>query len=132
MLTPGFPSGAVRVGMDMVDLDDIASFLERHPGRLDRVFTAAEQGYCAGQPDPVASYAARWCAKEAGMKALGIGWPEVAWTDFEVRMASSGRPRLVLHGRAQEIAGSSHLLPKDLSLTHTKTVAAAVVVFVQE
>lgn len=131
MLTPGFPSGAVRVGMHLVDLSDVRKLLAHERHRLRRLFTEGELATCEAAHHIEEAYAQAWCAKVAGMKALGEAWPEVPFTGFEVRQGSS-RPRLTLHGLAQEAAGRLHLLPKDLSLTSTRTVAAAVAIFVQE
>src|SRR5437773_7263508 len=99
----------VGLGVDVCDVARIRRALEgRAGGRFQaRVFTAAEQAYCeARRRGRFASYAARFAAKEAAMKALGTGWAEgVGWRDFEVVRARGGPPRLVLHGRAAGPAG---------------------------
>jgi holo-[acyl-carrier protein] synthase len=75
-------------------------------------------------------YAARFAAKEAGMKALGTGWRHgVRWKDFEVVNLSSGRPTLRLHGAAASIAESLGVSQISLSLTHTAQSGMAFVVF---
>src|SRR5437867_8820024 len=98
----------VGLGVDVCDVARIRRALEgRAGGRFQaRVFTAAEQAYCeARRRGRFASYAARFAAKEAAMKALGTGWAEgVGWRDFEVVRARGGPPRLVLHGRAAALA----------------------------
>ncbi|MBC8167518.1 MAG: 4'-phosphopantetheinyl transferase superfamily protein, partial [Bryobacteraceae bacterium] len=75
-------------------------------------------------------YAARFAAKEAGMKALGTGWRKgVGWQDFEVANLPSGRPTLRLHGAAKEIAGLQGVRAVSLSLTHTRENGMAFVIF---
>jgi holo-[acyl-carrier protein] synthase len=132
MLTPGLPPSVLRVGLDLIEVERFRAFLYCHQRRLHRMFTEQERVYCQSRPDPAPSYAARFCAKEAAMKALGVGWPELPFTDIEVVFPDGGRPRLRLHGQAQRAAGQLHLVPKDLSLTHAETIAAAMVVLVEE
>jgi holo-[acyl-carrier protein] synthase len=96
---------------------------------LDRVFTAAEQGYCLRKRKSAESFAARFAAKEAGAKALGTGISHgVNWLEIEVAREAGGRPTLQFHGRAAEFAvrlGVSHAA---LSITHTAALAMAGVV----
>src|SRR3989449_4165565 len=98
----------VGLGVDVCDVARIRRALEGRAGARfqTRVFTAAEQAYCeARRRGRFASYAARFAAKEAAMKALGTGWAQgVAWRDFEVVRARGAPPRLVLHGRAAALA----------------------------
>lgn len=131
MLTPGFPEGFLRCGLDMVELDRFRRFVTKNSTRLRRIYTAEELAYCEAKRDPIPSLAVRFCVKEAAMKALGKGWPELPFTDIEVRVSPNGKPRLVLHGKAQRLAGELYLVPKDISLTHTMSIAAAVVFLAQ-
>src|SRR3989442_6159267 len=98
----------VGLGVDVCDVARIRRALEGRAGARfqARVFTAAEQAYCeARRRGRFASYAARFAAKEAAMKALGTGWAQgVGWRDFEVVRAHGAPPRLVLHGRAAALA----------------------------
>ena len=74
-------------------------------------------------------HAARFAAKEAGMKALGTGWHGgITWQDFEVANLPSGRPTLIFHGRAAEVAAELGVRSVALSLTHTKEQALAMVI----
>ncbi|MBY0505582.1 MAG: holo-ACP synthase [Bryobacteraceae bacterium] len=118
------------LGTDLADVDRIAESLSRFGGRfVDRVFTVAEIAYVESKANRAERYAARFAAKEAGMKALGTGWAGgVSWHDLEVVNEVSGRPTLRLHGRAAEYAarmGTRHI---HLSLTHTPVMAMAVVI----
>lgn len=93
---------------------------------LNRFFTPGERADCGDNP---ASLAARFAAKEAVAKALGTGIGAVAWKDIETRTDSAARrPRLVLHGAAAELAAELGLTQWDVSLTHTREMAVAVVV----
>ena len=95
-----------------------------------RVFTAAEQAYCEARGRArFASYAARFAAKEAAMKALGTGWSAgVSWQDFEVVRADGEPPHLVLHGRAAELARERRMVRWLVALSHERTGAVASVV----
>lgn len=117
------------VGLDLVAVERIRRLRERHGERfLRRVFTDAEAQACLTRADPAPSLAARFAAKEAGMKALGTGWGGgVGWLDLEVVGEPGTVPRLVLRGRAAELAGARGVGAVHLSLTHDAGVAAAVV-----
>jgi holo-[acyl-carrier protein] synthase len=101
-----------------------------HGPRLkERVFTPREIAYAERKANPFERFAARFAAKEAGMKALGTGWRGgIAWCDFEVSNLPSGRPTLLLHGKAKEIAARLGASNVALSLTHTADQAMAMVI----
>lgn len=111
----------------MVEIVRVAAGIERLGERfLNRLFTPGERADCADNPG---SLAARFAAKEAVAKALGTGIGAVAWTDIEIRTDSdTHRPRLLLHGAAADLAAALGLTQWDISLTHTREMAAAVVV----
>jgi holo-[acyl-carrier protein] synthase len=92
-----------------------------------RVFTTGEQAYCdARGRGRFESYAARFAAKEAAMKALGTGWGQgLGFTDVEVMREGDGAPRLVLHGEAARRAAQLGVARCHLSVTHTRTTAIA-------
>lgn len=115
------------LGIDLVDVARIEKAVERWGSRfLSRVFTPAEIEYCTSHGERFRSLAARFAAKEAGMKALGTGWQNgIRWVDLEVTRASGGAPEMQLHGRAAVLAGDRRFL---VSLTHTDTQAIAVVI----
>jgi holo-[acyl-carrier protein] synthase len=119
------------VGTDLMETKRIEESIERFGDRfLERVFTAAEIAYCQRKKKNAAeSFAARFAAKEAGAKALGTGISRgVTWKEFEVRREASGQPTLHLSGRAAELAGAMGVRRMQLSLTHSRELAMAVVV----
>jgi holo-[acyl-carrier protein] synthase len=120
-------SALVGLGIDEVEVARFARLLERRPRLADRLFTAGERQYCSGLANPVPSLAARFAAKEAVMKALGVGLGSFAWHEVEVIRQDSGRPILSVVGRAAELAGAAGVGGWQVSLTHTNAVACAVV-----
>ncbi|GIU80462.1 MAG: holo-[acyl-carrier-protein] synthase [Bryobacteraceae bacterium] len=117
-------------GIDLAEVARIREAVERYGTRfLERVFTPGEIAYVETKANRFERYAARFAAKEAGMKAIGTGWRGgVRWQDFEVRNRRSGRPELLLHGVAAEVARRMGVERIHLSLTHTETVAQAFVI----
>ena len=120
----------VGTGIDLCDVGRIRHAIERHGRRiLDRVFTEREIAYADQRANRYERYAARFAAKEAAMKALGMGWSGgIGWRDLEVTNLASGRPTLALHGKAAEIAEKLGVRNVSLSLTHTANQAMAVVI----
>jgi holo-[acyl-carrier protein] synthase len=120
----------VGTGVDLERVDRIAAAIERHGRRfLERVFTAAEIAYVEDHGRRPESYAARFAAKEAAMKALGTGWDRgVRWVDVEIVREERGRPQLQFHGRAAEIAAEIGCRSASLSLSHTSDYAIAQVI----
>ena len=118
------------VGMDLVDIADFSQSLTRAGEEyIERVFTPSERAYCRAQANSTHSYAARFAAKEAAMKALGIAGTEgLEYTDFEVFVTSSGKPELLLHGVAASSARKLGIARVMLSLTHPLGVAGAVAI----
>jgi holo-[acyl-carrier protein] synthase len=121
-------------GIDLAEVARIREAVEKYGTRfLERVFTAGEIAYVETKANRFERYAARFAAKEAGMKAIGTGWRGgVRWQDFEVRNRRSGRPELLLHGVAAEVARRMGVERIHLSLTHTETMAQAFVILVGE
>jgi holo-[acyl-carrier protein] synthase len=120
----------VGTGIDVVEVPRVAAAIERFGNRfLQRIFTQGEIRYCQSKANRVERFAARFAAKEAGMKALGTGWNHgVRWRDVEVQRQPGGRPTIVFHGVAARFAeklGSNHAA---LSLTHTAAEAIAHVI----
>lgn len=121
----------VGTGVDLCEVDRIRKAVEaaHGPRFVERVFTEREIAYARRKASPYERYAARFAAKEAGMKALGTGWRKgISWHDFEVVNEPSGRPGLVLHGKAAEVAASMKVRGIALSLTHTAVQAMAMVI----
>jgi holo-[acyl-carrier protein] synthase len=120
----------VGTGIDIAEVPRIRQSIERFGQRfLQRIFTAGEMRYCDSKANRFERYAARFAAKEAGMKAIGTGWKRgVRWQDFEVANLASGRPTLRLHGVAAQIADDLGVRSITLSLTHTAAQGMAVVI----
>ena len=125
---PVVPGAVVGLGLDLVDIPRFAAVLARRPAMPERLFTAGERAYAGSLADPVPSLAARFAAKEAVMKAMGVGLGAFDFGEVEVQRRPSGEPRLVLTGRAAELAVDRAVRQWLVSLTHTSTAAAAVVV----
>jgi holo-[acyl-carrier protein] synthase len=117
-------------GIDLAEVDRIQASIERHGARfLERIYTPGEIAYVEKKANKFERYAARFAAKEAGMKAIGTGWRRgVTWQDFEVANLPSGRPTLKLHGRAAEFAAALGVKRVSLSLTHTAASGMAFVI----
>lgn len=120
----------VGLGTDLADVDRVRGAIERHGKRfIERVYTPAEIAYAERKANRYERYAARFAAKEAGMKAIGTGWRHgVTWHDFEVTNMLSGRPTLAFHGVAAGFAQRLRVRTVSLSLTHTASQAMAVVI----
>jgi holo-[acyl-carrier protein] synthase len=120
----------VAIGIDLVEITRIGEVLTRRGDRFrKRVFTDHEIDHCEHRAAKLQSYAARFAAKEAAMKALGTGWSEgVAWRDIEVVSEQSGRPAIEMHGRALERMRAIGATTIHLSLTHSGDLAIAQVV----
>jgi holo-[acyl-carrier protein] synthase len=114
------------LGTDVVDLERFRLALDRTPTLLDRLFTVGERELAATRRDPVPTLAARFAAKEAVMKVLGVGIGAIDWHDVEVVREESGRPRLVITGRAAALAATAGVTAWHLSLSHSDLVAIAV------
>jgi holo-[acyl-carrier protein] synthase len=113
------------IGVDAVDVDRFRAVLVRRPTIVTRLFTAAEIDYANRSSDPTARLAVRFAAKEAALKALGVGIGAMAFVDIEVTRNSDGAPSLILHGEAARLAAGRGVKVWHLSLTHTATVAVA-------
>jgi holo-[acyl-carrier protein] synthase len=117
----------VAIGIDLVEIARIEEVFARRGDRFRaRVFTEGEISYCERRASKFASYAARFAAKEAAMKALGTGWSDgVGWTDVEVVSEPSGAPALQLHRRALERMHGIGATKAHISLTHSGNLAIA-------
>jgi holo-[acyl-carrier protein] synthase len=113
------------VGIDVVDVDRFRLVLERRPRIVDRLFTEGERRDANAQPERLA---ARFAAKEAVLKTLGIGAGVTPWRSIEVTLNELGAPSVVLHEPASDIAESLGVGYLHISLTHTDHLAAAFVV----
>ena len=118
------------IGTDLAEVDRIREAIQRHGQRfIERIYTAKEIAYVESKANRFERYAARFAAKEAGMKAIGTGWRRgVRWQDFEVANLPSGRPTLLLHGVAAAVAEQMSVRSISLSITHTALQAMAIVI----
>jgi holo-[acyl-carrier protein] synthase len=119
-VTPGHRA----VGLDLLEIDRLERALERRPALADRLFTDGERAYAAARARPGQHLAARFCAKEAVAKALGLE----AWNFRDVEVVSDGAaPQVRLHGAAAQRAAEL-AVAVSISLTHTGRDAAAVAI----
>jgi holo-[acyl-carrier protein] synthase len=118
----------IGIGIDAVDVDRFAKMLERTPSTRDRIFTAEEKLYAARLANPIPNLAVRFAAREAAMKALGVGLGAFDLHDVWIRNESSGQPILEVEGTAQTLARAAGITRWSVSLTHTETVAIAYVI----
>jgi holo-[acyl-carrier protein] synthase len=118
----------VGLGTDLVEVERFRAALGRRASLAERLFSDAEREYAFRQYDPAESLAARFGAKEAVMKALGVGLWKFAFRDVEVVRMRSGEPTLALFGKAATLAAQRGVVGWKLSLSHTDTMAIAVVV----
>lgn len=120
----------VRTGVDIVHIPRIARVLTRFGARfVQRIYTDSEIRICAGHPHALA---ARWAAKEAlskllgvGVSGLGSGASAIPFRHLEIARADSGKPLVVLHQRAALCAHAQHLTAFDISLSHDGEYAIA-------
>jgi holo-[acyl-carrier protein] synthase len=116
--------GAVKVGVDIIEIERIERALAR-PGFRERCFTDAERTYCDSRARPAQSYAGRFAGKEAVGKALGCG---VRFTWKEIEIVGRPKPGVRLSGRTAAYAERVQAGPIDLSMTHSREIAAAIAV----
>ncbi|HEY3160384.1 MAG TPA: holo-ACP synthase [Vicinamibacterales bacterium] len=123
----------IGVGLDATEIERVANMIERYGDRfLRRVFTEGEIAYCQAKRDFASSYAARFAAKEAAMKALGTGHSAgVYWTGIEV-VRRHGPPRLAFHGGAESRMRALGATSSIVTLTHSREMAIAQVMLLRE
>ncbi|HEU0303333.1 MAG TPA: holo-ACP synthase [Gaiellaceae bacterium] len=117
----------MKVGVDLIEIERVRRAMLRYPSFTERCFTAAERAYCDSRPNPAQHYAARFAGKEAVGKALGFGVARhFAWREVEI--AGRPKPAVRLSGRLEERAARLGVDDVDLSMTHSKELAAAIAV----
>jgi holo-[acyl-carrier protein] synthase len=114
---------SLKVGLDVIEIERVRRALERYPGFRERCFTEAEREYCDSRPNPAQSYAGRFAGKEAVGKALGIG---VRFTWKEIEIVGRPKPGVRLSGRTRAYAERVQAGEIDLSMTHSRELAAAI------
>jgi holo-[acyl-carrier protein] synthase len=117
----------IGVGVDLMDVARMeAQCREGGADFLGRLFTPEEIAYCSGKRYPAQHFSARFAAKEALFKALGIGRDErLAWREVEIHNSASGKPEVRLHGRLSDTAHQRQVRAIHLSLSHTDQLAIA-------
>ena len=124
-------SNIIGLGLDATEIPRIAALIERYGERfIRRLFTEGEIAYCSRRRTPAIHFAARFAAKEAGMKALGTGHSqEVLWRDLEV-VRRGGPPQLRFHGGAARRFAAMGARSSLLTITHTDALALAQVLLI--
>jgi holo-[acyl-carrier protein] synthase len=120
----------VGLGVDICEIDRMDRALVRHPSMRDRVFTPEERAYCDGRARPAESYAARFAAREAVIKALG-GYRRKRWQDISVSRHASGAPSIVLAGNAKVRADDLGISSVLITFTHERSLSLAFAVAVR-
>jgi holo-[acyl-carrier protein] synthase len=115
----------VGIGIDVVEVERMRTVLGRRPRFATRVFTERERAYAGRFLDQAKPLAARFAAKEAAMKAMGVGLWKFPFHDVEVTKARSGEPGYHLTGKAAELAASRGVSLIRLSMTHENSIAVA-------
>ncbi|MGZ4147806.1 MAG: holo-ACP synthase [Actinomycetota bacterium] len=114
----------VGLGVDICEIERMERALARHPTMRERVFTAEERSYCDSKARPAESYAGRFAAREAVIKALG-GYRAKRWQDISVTRAPSGAPAIRLEGNAKVRADTLGIDRVLITFTHERTHAVA-------
>jgi holo-[acyl-carrier protein] synthase len=117
------------IGIDIIEVDRIASKINQEDGFRDMVFSKNEVGYCEKKTNKFEHYAARFAAKEAFFKAIGKGWWDgTSFNEIEITHDGEGKPEMTLLNTTKEAATSLGIIKISVSLSHLKTMATAVVI----
>jgi holo-[acyl-carrier protein] synthase len=122
----------IGLGTDITECLRIARMIERH-GELfiSRVYTPGEIKYCQGRRQATQHYAGRWAAKEAVLKALGIGWRKgISWQDIEIRHEPGGRPVVAVRGGVKDVVERLGIAEIYVTISHCRSHATATAVAV--
>jgi holo-[acyl-carrier protein] synthase len=121
----------VGLGVDICEIARMERAIARHPTLRERVFTLEERAYCDSKARPAESYAGRFAAREAVIKALG-GYRGKRWQDISVSRAPTGAPAIALAGHAKRRADALGVDRVLVTFTHEKTNAVAFAVAVTD
>src|SRR5882724_3325488 len=117
------------IGIDMIEVDRVATKIGRESGFRELVFSKKEIEYCEMKAKKFEHYAARFAAKEAFLKALGTGWKNgTAFNEIEITGDDLGKPELVLLGETAKFVAEMGAIKISVSLSHLKNIASVVVV----
>ena len=116
-------------GTDIIEVERVEEKLLRTASLKNKLFTPTEIAYCESKHRPALHFAARFAAKEAFLKAMGTGWSGGhQFSEIEIINNSLGKPLLYVHGKVKEFCEAHGIGAMEVSLTHIKDVASAVVV----
>ncbi len=114
------------IGTDITDVKRIKRAIEKSERFVEKIFTANEISYCMSRANKYESFAARFAAKEAVMKAIGTGWDgRINWIDIEVLNTDMGKPYIVTHNATNEFIKANGILRIHLSISHERDYALA-------
>jgi holo-[acyl-carrier protein] synthase len=117
------------VGIDMIEVERVAAKIRKDQGFRELVFSAKEIEYCETKTNKYEHYAARFAAKEAFFKAIGLGWTNgTAFNEIEISNDDNGKPVLSLLGETAKLMTVKKINNISVSLSHIKTTASAVVI----
>jgi holo-[acyl-carrier protein] synthase len=115
----------IEIGMDIIEIERIKQALRRRPNLEQRIFAREEIDYCRQKSNPFPSFAARFAAKEAVLKAMGVGIGACALEDIVIGSKASGAPTVYLKNSAAKLASAQGIREFKITLTHSKEYAAA-------
>ena len=116
-------------GIDIIEISRIKKAMERSKSLKTKLFSPKEILYCENRNSKYQSYAVRFAAKEAFLKAIGTGWGRgISWTDVEILNDDSGKPFINLYNAAKEIFEQNGFTNISVSLSHTGDTAIATVI----
>jgi holo-[acyl-carrier protein] synthase len=117
----------VGIGTDIVECPRIGRMIEQHGELfLRRVYTEWEIRYCQARKRALESFAGRWAAKEAILKAVGTGWIKgICWTDMEIRNETGGQPKVYVRGGTSDVLRTRGIGDILISISHCRTYATA-------
>ncbi len=119
----------IGCGIDLVSIKRIENIVRRWGDNfICRIFTPLEQEYCEKKSNKYQSYAGKFAAKEALLKALGLGLRGVNWKEIEVINDNLGQPTIKTSGRLKEITSNKKVDKYFLTISHTKEYALAEVI----
>ncbi|MBQ5857974.1 MAG: holo-ACP synthase [Peptococcaceae bacterium] len=116
------------IGTDLIEIVRIQRAIEKNPHFMERVYTANEIAYCRRKKNAWQSFAARFAAKEAVSKAFGTGIGPVGLMEIEILNAENGQPKVVLPGKALQLAADRNIQRLHISLSHSEAYAMATAV----
>lgn len=122
-------SEQLGLGVDVVDISHFRLICKRTPSFINKMFSESEINYANKKTNPEVHLAARFAAKEAVLKSLGVGFGRgVGYRDVEVKIERNGEPKVLLHNKAKTIADKAGVTDIPISITHTKTEAVCVAI----